>query len=79
MVLTAKIVLALIAVGLIVVVLMQSSKSPGLSGAVGGGAEHMMGKAKARGIDALLNRLTTVFAVLFMITALIVGFFASNV
>ena len=73
--LAAKIVLAVVAVILIVVVLMQSSKSPGLSGAVGGGAEHLVGKAKARGIDLLLNRLTTIFAVLFMVMALVVGFF----
>lgn len=78
MVLTTKIVLAIIAVGLIIVVLLQSSKSPGLSGAIGGGAEHLVGKAKARGIDALLNRLTTVFAVMFMIMALVVGFFMNK-
>jgi preprotein translocase subunit SecG len=78
MVLASKIVLAVIALVLIVVVLLQSSKSPGLSGAIGGGAEHLMGKAKARGIDLLLNRLTTIFAVLFMVTALVVGFFMNK-
>lgn len=78
MVLATKIILAIVAVLLIVVVLLSSSKSPGLSGAVGGGAEHMMGKAKARGIDALLNRLTTIFAVLFMVMALVVGFFMNQ-
>lgn len=78
MVLGTKIVLAIVAVCLIVVVLLQSSKSPGLSGAVGGGAEHLVGKAKARGFDALLNRLTTLFAVLFMVMALVVGFFMNK-
>lgn len=73
--LASKIVLAVISVGLIIVVLLQSGKSAGLSGAIGGGAEHLMGKAKARGIDALLGRLTTVLAVLFMIMALVVGYF----
>jgi preprotein translocase subunit SecG len=71
----SKIVLAIISIGLIIVVLLQSGKSAGLSGVVGGGAEHLMGKAKARGIDALLGKLTTVLAVLFMLFALIVGYF----
>jgi preprotein translocase subunit SecG len=75
MAVAAKIALAVISVILIVVVLLQSSKNAGLSGTVGGGAEHLMGKAKARGIDALLSRLTTIFAILFMIAALVVGYF----
>ena len=78
MVLASKIILAIVAVCLITVVLLQSSKGPGLSGVVGGGAEHLVGKAKARGFDALLNRLTTFFAVLFMIMALVVGFFMNK-
>lgn len=73
--LAAKIVLAIISVGLILVVLLQSSKSAGLSGTIGGGAEHVMGKAKARGMDAFLGKLTTVLATLFMIGALVVGYF----
>lgn len=70
-----KVLMAVVSVGLILVVLLQSSKSAGLSGAIGGGAEHLMGKAKARGFDALLQRLTTVLAVLFMVSALMVGYF----
>lgn len=73
--LVSKWILAIISIGLIVVVLMQSGKSAGLSGAIAGGAEHLMGKAKARGLDALLNRLTTILATLFMVLALVVGFF----
>ncbi|WP_124728343.1 preprotein translocase subunit SecG [Staphylospora marina] len=75
MVLASKIILAVISVGLILVVLLQSGKSAGLSGAIAGGAEHLMGKAKARGIDALLGKLTGVLATLFMIAALLVGYF----
>ncbi len=75
MVLAAKIVFAVVSVALIIVILLQSSKSAGLSGAVGGGAEHIMGKAKARGIDALLGKVTVVLAVLFMILSLTVGYF----
>ncbi|MBA4496185.1 preprotein translocase subunit SecG [Paenactinomyces guangxiensis] len=71
----SKIILAIISIGLIIVVLLQSGKSAGLSGAIGGGAEHLMGKAKARGLDALLSRVTTALAILFMIMALVVGYF----
>ncbi|RAL24476.1 preprotein translocase subunit SecG [Thermoflavimicrobium daqui] len=75
MALAAKIFLAVISICLIVVILMQSSKSAGLSGSIGGGAEQLFGKAKARGIDALLQRLTTIFAILFIVTTLLVGYF----
>ncbi len=71
----AKIALAMVSVALIVVVLLQSGRSAGLSGAIGGGAEHLVGKAKARGIDALLHRITIALAVLFFILTLLVGFF----
>ena len=55
------------AIALIVVVLLQSGKSAGLSGAISGGAEQLFGKQKARGIDAVLHRITVVLAVLFFI------------
>jgi len=57
---------------LIVVVLLQSGKSAGLSGAISGGAEQLFGKQKARGIDLVLHRVTIVLAVLFFILALAV-------
>jgi preprotein translocase subunit SecG len=75
MALAVKILFSIVSLALIVIVLMQSSKSAGLSGAIGGGAEHNMGKAKERGIDLLLSRITVVLAVLFMVLALAVGYF----
>ncbi|ASJ56001.1 preprotein translocase subunit SecG [Brevibacillus formosus] len=75
MALAAKILLVIASIGLIIVVLLQSGKSAGLSGAIGGGAEQLMGKQKARGIDALLGKLTVVFAVGFMIFAILLGYF----
>jgi preprotein translocase subunit SecG len=74
-VIASKIILAIISISLIIVVLLQSGKSAGLSGTIGGGAEHLMGKAKARGFDALLGKVTTVLAILFMLMALVVGYF----
>ena len=73
--LLSKILLITFSIGLIVVVLLQSSKSSGLSGSIGGGAEQMLGKQKARGMDAVLNKLTVVFAVGFMILAMAVAYF----
>jgi preprotein translocase subunit SecG len=52
-------------------VLLQSGKSAGLSGIVGGGAEALFGKKK--GLDELLGKATLVVAVLFGLTALFLG------
>ena len=65
------VVLALV---LIVVVLMQSGKSAGLSGSVGGGAETFFGKNKAKTLDGMLEKLTAVLAFLFIVTSLVLAF-----
>ena len=62
--------LIIVSLGLIVIVLLQSGKSAGLSGAISGGAEQLFGKQKARGMDLVLHRITIVLAVLFFILAL---------
>lgn len=62
-------------IGLIVVVLLQSGKSAGLSGAISGGAEQLFGKQKARGIDLILHRITIVLSVLFFILTILVSYF----
>lgn len=59
------------ALSIIVIVLLQSGKSAGLSGAIAGGAETFFGKNKGRTIDALLSRYTSVAAVAFLITSVI--------
>jgi preprotein translocase subunit SecG len=67
--------LVIVSVALIVIVLLQSGKSAGLSGAISGGAEQLFGKQKARGIDLILHRITVVLAVLFFLLAIGVSFF----
>ncbi|MGL4520979.1 MAG: preprotein translocase subunit SecG [Bacilli bacterium] len=62
-------------VSLIVLVLLQSGKSAGLSGAISGGAEQLFGKQKARGIDAFLQRATIVASVLFFGLTIAIAFF----
>ena len=54
---------ALVALTLIASVLAQSPKSAGMGGMDGGGDTVFSGKA--RGMDALLARVTVVFAILF--------------
>lgn len=56
---------------LIATVLLQSGKSAGLSGAISGGAETVFGKKK--GIDALLNKITTVSAVIFIVNSIVLA------
>ncbi|MCC9023634.1 preprotein translocase subunit SecG [Bacillus nakamurai] len=59
--------LVIVSIALIIVVLLQSSKSAGLSGAISGGAEQLFGKQKARGLDLILHRTTVVLSVLFFV------------
>ena len=69
-----KVLLVIVSLGLILVVLLQQGKSAGLSGAISGGAEHLFGKQKARGIDLVLSRLTVALSVLFILLCVIVSF-----
>ncbi|MDZ5713544.1 preprotein translocase subunit SecG [Jeotgalibacillus haloalkalitolerans] len=68
------VLLVIVCISLIVVVLLQSGKSSGLSGAISGGAEQLFGKQKARGIDLVLNRITIVLSVLFFVLTISVAF-----
>lgn len=68
-----KIVLVAFSVFLIAVVLLQSGQRSGVPGAIGGGAEAMFGKKKARGLDALLVKLTKFSAIGFMVLAVLLA------
>lgn len=59
---------------LIVSILLQSGKSAGLSGSIGGGAEQLFGKNKARGYDELFSKVTKVGAGAFILCSLILVF-----
>ena len=61
----------LFSLSIIVIVLLQSGKSAGLSGAIAGGAETFFGKNKGRTIDALLSKYTSAAAILFLVTSVI--------
>ncbi|WP_147804328.1 preprotein translocase subunit SecG [Alkalicoccus halolimnae] len=70
-----SVLLVIVAILLIAAVLLQSGRSAGLSGAISGGAEQMVGKQKARGLEAVLSRVTVVLGVLFFVFALWLGYF----
>jgi preprotein translocase subunit SecG len=65
------IVLALASIVLIASILMQSGNSAGLSGSIGGGAEQLFGKKKGRGYDAILSKISTVGAIIFILCSLL--------
>ena len=62
---------ALVAIILVASVLGQSPKSAGMGGMDGGGDTVFSGKA--RGMDALLARVTVVFAILFAVITLVIA------
>lgn len=64
------VVLLIASIALIASILMQSGKSDGLSGSISGGAEQLFGKKKSRGYDALLSKLTTVCAIVYIMVSL---------
>lgn len=66
-----NIVHLLFAVSIIVIVLLQSGKSAGLSGIIAGGAETFFGKNKGRTLDAMLNKYTSFAAIAFLVTSLV--------
>ncbi len=67
-----KVILAVASVILMISILMQSSNSAGLAGAIGGGAEQLFGKKKSRGYEAILGRIATTAAVIFIVLSLVI-------
>lgn len=59
------------ALSIIIIVLLQSGKSAGLSGAIAGGAETFFGKNKGRTIDAMLSKYTSIAAIAFLVTSVV--------
>ena len=68
------IVLLLLSTLLTITILLQESKSDGLSGSIAGGAEQLFGTKRAKPYEALLHRLTIILAVLTFILAIGMNF-----
>ena len=61
----------LVCLGLIAVILLQSSKRAGVSGVIGGASEQFFGKKK--GLDELLAKISAVLAAVFFVLTLIIA------
>ena len=64
----------LCAIALIAIVMLQSGKSAGLSGAIGGGADTFLAKNKAKSVDSKLAKGTKWVAIAFMVLTLVMCF-----
>lgn len=73
--LIVQIILSLI---LVVVVLFQNGNQTGLSGSIAGGAETFFGKNKGRTIDAKLKKWTSIVAILFLVSSIVLSFLVQN-
>ncbi len=73
MTLVLTILQMLCAIALIISVLLQSSKSAGLSGSIAGGAETFFGKKK--GMDELLTKCSIAASALFLLLTLLLAMF----
>ncbi len=74
MVLAISIIMLIASLFLVITILLQHGASNNLSGSiVGGAAESFLGKNKARGIDAILSKLTVIIAIAFVVCALILN------
>lgn len=64
------ILVVIVALCLIAMVMLQSGKSAGISGAIAGGMDTFLAKNKAKSWDAKLARWTKYVAILFMVLVL---------
>ncbi len=74
MLLAVRILHVIVSILLIAVVLFQSGKQAGLSGSIAGGSETFFGKNKGRTIDAILEKWTSVVAIVFIATSIALFF-----
>jgi len=67
-----EVLVFILALCLIGVVVAQKSKSQGMGAGFGGGAEDLFG-SRARGMDALLSKLTIILSIIFAVLTLGLG------
>ena len=68
--LVLSIIVVVVAVLLTVIVMLQSGKNSGLSGAIAGGSDSFLAKNKASTMDAKLTRWTKYVALVFVLLVL---------
>ena len=72
MITALEIIVVILALLIIGVVVAPKSKTQGMGAGFGGGAEDLFG-SRARGMDALLSKLTIILSVAFTIFTLVLG------
>ncbi len=68
-----SVVILISSVFLIVSILLQPSNSEGLGTTISGAGENIWGRNKSRSFEATLQRLTTISAIVFIISALVLA------
>ena len=68
--LAISVVQVLLSLALVAIVMLQSGKSAGLSGAIAGGADTFLSKNKAKSLDAKLAKMTKWVAIAFIVLTL---------
>ena len=68
--LVLSVALVVVSLALIAVVMLQSGKSAGLSGAIAGGADTFLSKNKAKSVDAKLAKSTKWVAIAWVLLTL---------
>lgn len=76
MVIALTILQLITALAVVAIVLFQSGKSAGLSGAIGGVADTFMAKNKAKSLDAKLAKMTKWVAIAFVVLTLLINIIA---
>ena len=71
--LALTIIQVLVGVALVAVVMLQSGKSAGLSGAISGGMDTFLSRNKAKTWDSKLAKMTKWVALLFVVLTLVVS------
>lgn len=67
------IIFCAVCIGLIVIILLQSSRNAGLSGTVSGMGETYWGKNKANSMEGKLEKYTKILGAVFLILAVILN------
>ena len=68
--LIVSIIYFIVSLALVAIVMLQSGKSAGLSGAIAGGADTFLSKNKAKSLDAKLAKMTKWVAILWVLLTL---------
>ena len=68
--LIVSIIYFIVSLALVAIVMLQSGKSAGLSGAIAGGADTFLSKNKAKSADARLAKMTKWVAIVYMVLTL---------